>query len=550
MRMSETKKFLGQEIISLFFKVIFFGFFIFLIESSSVYVIQGVLLALGLMSSHNSMFIPSWYPTDVASNVSILLIFGLFRFIFTTGLTYYTGIVPEVFKITQRKRIVEFSLSLNNDNSFAGFYSLFTESAERAGNALMTIFSGVVNLLLGTLLLVYSFSIAWKEVSVALFLLAFLFIPLKILSKGIRRSGDSIIASWHEINSEFGNSVKNRFLINIYNLSEKVKQNFNSSMGSYNRSFFSYRLATAFQTNLTNFIGLLIFSIVCFLGRSYFETDASVLIAVFYLLIRSIQYLNAPINSYSTYQFSKGFFNELFDVFMCETSPKETDIAKPSKFLDVDNITIRATNLTFQYPHTDAAVFEDLNFSVTKGEVLLIMGQSGSGKSTLLKLVLGLCSGYGELTINGVAPVNVDRKLFDHIAYVGPDPYLFQGSVYDNLTFGHPNPGKINENDVNKVLSKVGLLSDIEKRGGLSVTINEFDGFSTGQKQRFSIARALLRSPSLLILDECTANLDESIEKAIVEIIKNASNDMTTIAISHRPIFKSLATQLIILGVK
>tara|TARA_R110000868_G_scaffold153644_9_gene379155 strand:+ start:2232 stop:3881 length:1650 start_codon:yes stop_codon:yes gene_type:complete len=547
MSISNLKKFLGTEIISLFVKILVLGVFIFFVESSSVYVIQGVLLALGLMTESNSMFIPTWYPADISSNISILLGFGFFRFVFTTALTYYTGIVPEVFKLIQRRRIVSYSLNLENEKSFAQFYSLFTESAERAGNALMTIFSGAVNLLLGVLILAYSFSIAWREVLVGIFLLAFLFIPLKILSKRIRLSGDKIINNWNHINTDFGNSIKNRFLINIYNLTNKIKNSLDLKMVDYNKNFFTYRFATAFQTNLTNFIGLLVFSVVCFMGRKYFGTDASILIAVFYLLIRSIQYLNAPINSYSTFQFSKGFFRSLYEVWENNSKNKDSKALNLDTDFNTDKITISASKLSYRYPGTAKDVFSDLSFTVTKGETLLVMGPSGSGKSTLLKLLLGMCEGQGTLTINDCSPQRVSRRMYDHIAYVGPEPYLFQASILENLTFGHPNPKAITETAIKDVLRNVGLLADVEDRGGLSVVINELDGFSTGQKQRFSIARALLRNPSLLILDECTANLDEDIERTIVDIFKSVSEDITTVVISHRPIFKKQATVLITL---
>ena len=187
------------------------------------------------------------------------------------------------------------------------------------------------------------------------------------------------------------------------------------------------------------------------------------------------------------------------------------------------------------WPDQDRLVLNGLSLRVDAGEQLGVVGPNGSGKSTLLGVLLGIYTpSSGDVSVGGMKALAYFEKYAASIAYVGPEPYLVHGSVRSNMVYG------LKDSPDDKVLwqtlEMVGLgelLRSLPE--GLGYVIHEDGaGLSSGEKQRLTIARAFLRNPRLLVLDEPSANLDEKTESAVVSTLKALKGRCTTIIVSHR----------------
>ena len=199
--------------------------------------------------------------------------------------------------------------------------------------------------------------------------------------------------------------------------------------------------------------------------------------------------------------------------------------------------TLQFNHVSFKHQTAMHKAIDDISFKVEKGETIAFVGPSGSGKTTLMKLLVGLYRPQqGNIFYNGIDENNI---LFDdlrnQIGFVTQDTQLFSGTIRENLMFVNP---AANEEDLLEALNQSScqnLLSRAEK--GIETMIGEGGlKLSGGEKQRLSIARALLRKPKLLIFDEATSALDSLTEEEINKTIRNVSslNDQITILIAHR----------------
>ncbi|MEK6570387.1 MAG: ATP-binding cassette domain-containing protein, partial [Bacteroidota bacterium] len=178
-----------------------------------------------------------------------------------------------------------------------------------------------------------------------------------------------------------------------------------------------------------------------------------------------------------------------------------------------------------------------ISFSTKLGETIAFVGPSGSGKTTLVKLLVGLYAPQSGRILYNRHPstdINLD-ELRERIGFVTQDTQLFSGSIRENLLFVNP---KATDAECREVLEKAAcqsLLARADK--GLDTVIGEGGvKVSGGEKQRLSIARALLRRPNLLVFDEATSSLDSLTEEEISETIRDVSmrKDLITILIAHR----------------
>jgi ABC-type multidrug transport system fused ATPase/permease subunit len=345
------------------------------------------------------------------------------------------------------------------------------------------------------------------------------------------------------------NGLKNNFFLQIYHLVDSEIDRGKASLVRYQNAYQRYGIVTGAKHSFPQMIGATIIAIVTFISLNYFHTSGAKLLSFFYIFIRLAQCAS------DFYAVSADVKVQMFGLKILYQWSEKLKAFKKMNTLkgievpprDFKEITIAVKDLSFSF--NDKIILKNLNFNLKKGDTLLIRGESGAGKSTLLSLILGLNKpGHGSVTINNYPPETIRQSLSDHIGYVGPEPFLIVGSVKDNLLYGHSSPQSVSEEMLWEALERAQLKNEImhlPKRMGENLL--ERAQFSTGQKQRLSIARALVRNPAMLILDEATANLDPETENKFIDLLRTITKDMTTIVVSHKDSFNSLCTQQITL---
>lgn len=187
-------------------------------------------------------------------------------------------------------------------------------------------------------------------------------------------------------------------------------------------------------------------------------------------------------------------------------------------------------------------VISDADLSITAGSFCAFIGASGGGKTTLVDAVLGLVTPTsGRVLVDGVDLAEADLLAWrQHIGYVPQELVLFNDSVRANITFGRE---EITEADVRRALKDAEALDFVEAMSqGLDTTVGERGtALSGGQRQRLAIARALVHSPDLLVLDEATTALDPATEKEICRTLRHLAGQRTILAISHQPRIAEIA---------
>lgn len=195
---------------------------------------------------------------------------------------------------------------------------------------------------------------------------------------------------------------------------------------------------------------------------------------------------------------------------------------------------IKIKNVTFRYG-TRRPVLENIDMNIKQGERIALVGESGSGKTTLSKLLLNLYSPEeGEILINGNNLKDIKlESLRERIAYIPQETFLFSGSIMENLTLGIEDVTVEDVIEASKKAQAHDFINDLPLRYETRLEENG-SNLSGGQRQRLAIARAILKKPDILILDEATSNLDSITERAIEKTIDEYSMGMTTIIIAHR----------------
>jgi ATP-binding cassette, subfamily B, bacterial len=195
------------------------------------------------------------------------------------------------------------------------------------------------------------------------------------------------------------------------------------------------------------------------------------------------------------------------------------------------------SSVSFQHRSATRRALEEISFAVERGETIAFVGPSGAGKTTLVKLLVGLyIPQEGTIFYNGIASSELDLEhLRIRIGFVTQDTQLFSGSIRENLLFVNPNASDVECLEVLEKAACQSLLARADK--GLDTVIGEGGvKVSGGEKQRLSIARALLRKPNLLVFDEATSSLDSLTEEEISETVREISKqrEMISILIAHR----------------
>lgn len=396
-------------------------------------------------------------------------------------------------------------------------------------NVLFPILVGIVFLLIVTIAIHWSLIVVYF---VGILILAFL---VGALSKKIKTIQKTIVKETAVLAGSTTESLRNIELIKSLGLTQQEVKRLNENtykiLGLELSKIKRVRSIAFLQGTTVHFLRACILFILTWLVFGGKLTTGQLISMQFYsfFIFGPLQELGSIITSYREAETSINNFDTLMKKAV-DTKP-----ANPLQVGDID--ALKFDNISFQHNTASYKALENISFDVKLGETIAFVGPSGAGKSTLVKLLVGLYRPQeGTIFYNGNAGNDIDfDELRGQIGFVTQDTQLFSGTIKENLLFAAPNATEADLMDTLNKASCQGLLSRAEK--GLDTMIGEGGlKLSGGEKQRLSIARALIRKPHLLIFDEATSALDSITEEAITNTIRAISEEKNqiTVMIAHR----------------
>src|SRR5436305_9745732 len=382
--------------------------------------------------------------------------------------------------------------------------------------------------------MVYSFSVHWLIAPVFLLTIPVLGVLSSVLSKRIKKIQKVIVAETTSLAGSTTESLRNIELVKSLGLARQEIERLNAITGKILRlelrkvrslrllSFIQGTAVNALRTSILFLMLYLIYTRQITIGQFF-----SLFIYSFFIF-GPLQELGTVINTSRETEASLDVFQAIL------ATPVEARPASPPALGELAALAFEGVSFTHQTASSPALT--GVSFQAGRGETLAFVGPSGSGKTTLVKLLVGLYGPQqGRILYNGKPGTAIDLdELRAQIGFVTQDTQLFSGSIRENLLFVNPTATDAECLEVLRRAACDSLLARADR--GLDTVIGEGGvKVSGGEKQRLSIARALLRRPRLLVFDEATSSLDSLTEEEITETIREvASSQVITILIAHR----------------
>lgn len=382
---------------------------------------------------------------------------------------------------------------------------------------------------------VYSISLHWAIMPVYIGGIILLTVLSSFLSKKIKLIQKKIVKETNTLAGSTTESLRNIELVKSLGLTDQEVKRLNNNtykiLGLELKKVKSIRTLSFIQGTIVNFIRQAVMFILLWLIFKNTITPGQLMTLMFYsfFIFGPLQEIGNIIISFREAEASLNNFENLM---------KREPEPKPLHPVPLGSLsTLEYKHVGFRHQSAQHASLTDINFMVKKGETVAFVGPSGAGKSTLVKLLVGLyIPKEGTILYNNIDRSEIDfDNLRNQIGFVTQDTQLFAGTIRENLLFVNPNATDEQIIDALQNAACYNILNRAEK--GIYTVIGEGGiKISGGEKQRLSIARALLRNPRLLIFDEATSSLDSLTEEEITATIKNitAKKEQITILIAHR----------------
>ncbi len=383
--------------------------------------------------------------------------------------------------------------------------------------------------------MVYAIRIHWLIAVVYFAAVPILGFVTSILSKRIKKIQKKIVGETTALAGSTTESLRNIELVKSLGLADQEINRLNGItvkiLGLELKKVRYIRSISFIQGTFVNLLRSCILFLLLFLifrGKLTLGDLFSLQIYSFFIF-GPLQELGNIISTYREAEVSLDNFQAILN------TPKE---AKPVHPVNVNRVEkVEFSNVSFKHHSSNNKALDGISFSSKKGETIAFVGPSGSGKTTLVKLLVGLYHPQeGDIKYNDTIFSALDLdQLRSQIGFVTQDTQLFSGTIKENLLFVAPNATDAECLDVLNKAACQSLLARAEN--GINTMIGEGGvKVSGGEKQRLSIARALLRKPSLLVFDEATSSLDSITEEEISNTVKSLSlnRDQVTIMIAHR----------------
>lgn len=383
--------------------------------------------------------------------------------------------------------------------------------------------------------MIYAFKVHWSIAPAFLLTVPLLAILSSVLSKRIKVIQKVIVAETTALAGATTESLRNIELVKSLGLAKQEELRLNATTEKILRLELKkvryLRSLSFIQGTFVNFLRTCILFLMLYL---IFEKQITVgqffsLLIYSFFIFGPMQELGNVINIYRETEASLANFDAIFEI---PIDPKPVDP------IAVDDLRMLAfEGVSFTHATAAQPALADVSFDVQRGHTIAFVGPSGAGKTTLVKLLVGLYRpSHGRILYNGVSSERIDLDRFrERIGFVTQDAQLFSGTIRENLLFVRPDA---TDEQCLAVLGRAAAHALLTRAGqGLDTVIGEGGiKISGGEKQRLSIARALLRDPHLLVFDEATSSLDSLTEEEISRTMRDVAEgaDVITVLIAHR----------------
>lgn len=420
------------------------------------------------------------------------------------------------------------------DSSYAGdLVSRFTTDT----NTIKELYQTLLNDILGFVLNLLMMLVVMFYISPYLLLIVLIYLPLMyIVTNYYGRKLTSVTKTIrkHEgiTSSIYNETIKSLPVIQVYGNEDLMIESFEKENKEVEKNYIKRTILNAlFSWNLidftmifTNAMIILVFTILKINGLGLSVGILYVLIEYNKRILRLFMNFLSQINRYKTALVSCDRIIKIFEIEEEKTTDRAIELEGNIEF----------KNVGFEYKK-NVPVLKDVNFKLDKGKSIAFVGATGSGKSTIMNLILGFYDNQkGEILLDGQNIKNLSKASYrKQMAVVLQDPYIFTGSIRDNITLKDES---IIESEVLDAIVKVGGKNLLQKRNNnldYELAISGSD-LSLGEKQIICFARAIVRNPKVLILDEATANIDTETEKIINYGIEVLKQGRSTMIIAHR----------------
>lgn len=402
-------------------------------------------------------------------------------------------------------------------------------------------------LIITLILIIVIFAIPWTLILIILLVLPLVAYPVNRIGKRLRLISSNAQTKMADINSTLYETFSGVRIVQAFGMEDYEKAKFNRQ----NQSFYKVMLKSAKRlvavSPLSEYISILAATLVIFFGGKYVisgKLDPGAFTAFIACLLQMIKPFKRLSKVHGINQQALAAAERIFEILDKEPSIKEpleaVELKPLSKEIVFDNI---------HFKYHDDAILKDISLKVKKGEIIAIVGKSGVGKTTLVNLIPRFYDvNRGAILIDGadIREVSLD-SLRGQIGIVTQETILFNDTVAANIAYGNPDASRQEIEEAAKIANAHDFIVQLPQKyytpiGDRGVRL------SGGQRQRLAIARAMLKDPPILILDEATSQLDTESEKLVQAAIDKLMKGRTVFVIAHRLSTVKHASRIIVLA--
>ncbi|QWE11339.1 ABC transporter ATP-binding protein [Polynucleobacter sp. es-EL-1] len=425
------------------------------------------------------------------------------------------------------------------------FSNILLTDINRVGTGLHFSLALAVSMVSISVYLIAAWILSWQMTLFAVASSILLLFSLSKQSNAALTVGRAMSEAGRSLHSSVQGSLENIKLIKILSNKEQYLHSFDRAVMEVRGQQIKFIKTSSLSKSLYQVGGILLLSIFLYFGLTYWKTPFSEILTLIFIFSRLMPLCISAQQQYHHCLHElpalEGINKLLGECELASEPPLESNLD-----WSVNN-SIELKNVTVKYVGRKKAALSDISLAFQANTTTVVMGQSGSGKSTLADVLAGLLMpDHGGLFVDGVMVEGGERiKWRQSVAYVPQDVFLFHDSIRNNLLLGNHSA---TDYELTKAIRDAAAEFVFNLPHGLDTIIGDRGvQFSGGERQRIMLARALLRKPSLFILDEVTSSLDNESEARIYDGIKYLQGAHTIIIITHRMPDKINADQVITL---